>query len=725
MRGWIIDCHPDYDQDLMVLWARTESGVERLEKDFVPEFFVSSSPERLRSLPKKLRMLGLDDCSLERRWTGLGEREREVLRVPVRRYADLADMARTVDRWGGYSDHRLFNVDLRLDQRYFLLHHIFPMGLIDLTEMRSMDSPFRHQYRLPPLRESEMEVTVDVHGIPTFDDPLLRVRVDDVTLDGGEESVLNELGALIMERDPDIIYTDRGDDFYLQYLARRAEEHQVPLHLGREGGKRIGKSRSYFTYGRIVYKPPAYKLKGRMHIDRGQSFMFSESGLYGLIDLSRLSGIPLQDLSRLSPGSAISAMQVNKAMRTGHLILWKKNLPEDFKTARELMMCDRGGFIHDPVVGVHEGVTEVDFSSLYPNIMVRYNISPETLGCECCPRSSRRAPGIDLPVCERRKGLIPRVLEPLISRRTAAKRLAKEMPEQREVFEQRSKILKWVLVTCFGYMGYRNARFGRIECHEAITAYGREILMRSSELAREMGFRVLHGIVDSLWLSGEGDPRALCDAVQREFQIPLEIEGTYRWIVFLPCVTTGVGALNRYYGLLQSGEMKKRGIAMRRSDTPILVREMQGEMLLLLAKASDADTLLEMIPGTLRILDGYISRLRNGEIPLMKLVLTKRVSKLPEEYVHSNHSTAAIRQLESMGFRVPPGKSVTFVILDGQSKDPWKRVRVKELMEGDESYDAESYVRLAARATAELIAPFGWDYERVGRRLDLSEGKRV
>jgi len=58
---------------------------------------------------------------------------------------------------------------------------------------------------------------------------------------------------------------------------------------------------------------------------------------------------------------------------------------------------------------------------------------------------------------------------------------------------KKQNLLKWLLVTSFGYMGYNKARFGRIECHESITAYGREILLQTIDLAEEMGFEILHG----------------------------------------------------------------------------------------------------------------------------------------------------------------------------------------------------------------------------------------
>ncbi|HRR67132.1 MAG TPA: DNA polymerase domain-containing protein, partial [Methanomassiliicoccales archaeon] len=209
-------------------------------------------------------------------------------------------------------------------------------------------------------------------------------------------------------------------------LERCAARNEMELELGREGGKRLGKGKSYFTYGRILYKPPAYKLRGRIHLDKGSSFIYQEGGMAGLIDLCRLARISMQDMARMSPGSAISAMQVNEASKMGSLVMWKKNLPEGFKTAAELVACDRGGLIYEPKVGLHERVQEVDFTSLYPSIMVRHNISPETLNCECCSDGGEPVPGLGYWTCTKRQGLLGRVLEPLVRRRIALKRLKRE-----------------------------------------------------------------------------------------------------------------------------------------------------------------------------------------------------------------------------------------------------------------------------------------------------------
>jgi DNA polymerase elongation subunit (family B) len=433
--------------------------------------------------------------------------------------------------------------------------------------------------------------------------------------------------------------------------------------------------------------------------------------------------IPLQDLSRLSPGSAISAMQVNEAVRSGHVVLWKKNLPEDFKTAGALIASDRGGFIYEPRVGVHDGVWEVDFFSLYPSIMVVHNISPETVMCACCPRSSRTVPELGYRICERHQGLVPKVLVPILDRRRTYKELRKQGGRKGEMYDQRAKALKWVLVTCFGYTGYRNARFGRIECHESITAFGRDILIRSADLAERRGFEVLHGIVDSLWLKGGGDIRSYCQEVSREMKIPLNLEGQYAWIVFLPNISTGVGALNRYYGRFESGELKLRGIAVRRKDTPALVEDLQQDMLHHLSPAEDARSFLELVPSALEVVDRYAEEVRSGGVSRDRLVMRKSISRRLEEYVQFNDSVAALRQLHDQGFDLQPGQAVEYLITDSKSRSSWQRVKAAPFLDGDERYDAERYVEFALRGAAELLSPFGWGFSELRIRDERMRSK--
>ena len=107
-----------------------------------------------------------------------------------------------------------------------------------------------------------------------------------------------------------------------------------------------------------------------------------------------------------------------------YLIPWRKGGPEDFKTAWDLLVADQGGLVFQPPIGIIEGVAEVDFASMYPTIMAIHNLSAETVLCECC--ENHRVPESSYTVCEKREGMVPKVLRPLLARRTWLKRMAKE-----------------------------------------------------------------------------------------------------------------------------------------------------------------------------------------------------------------------------------------------------------------------------------------------------------
>ena len=88
------------------------------------------------------------------------------------------------------------------------------------------------------------------------------------------------------------------------------------------------------------------------------------------------------------------------------------------------------------------------------------------------------------------------VVAPIIERRT---QLKQKRQSKGDMFDQQQNALKWLLVTCFGYTGYKNARFGRIEAHEAIW-WAREILLQTIAMAEEDGWQVRHAIVDCVWI---------------------------------------------------------------------------------------------------------------------------------------------------------------------------------------------------------------------------------
>ncbi len=735
--GFLLDVQPDFDRNRMTSWVLGVGGPRvRVRDRFAPTFYVHGARDDVNHLARTLKTFrSVESLEFENRRLELGRAPlREVLAVTVGRLEEFSRLPKMIDAAGGYRRFTLYNVELSLAQRYMFERGLFPTAHLRLHPGPAFevdDSRLSTDYPMPPFRQALLSaVPRAARKIPNLQDPVGSAtlvteatgggepQVD--TVEGEEETVLRGLFASMVRRDPDIVITHGGDSFLLPYLyarARAAGLDEDTFFLGREpqAFKAARRQRSYFSYGKVVYKPAAHTLRGRVHFDRGSSFSFGQSGLWGTVELSRLSGLPLQTTARQSPGTAISSMEVHRAMEDGALVCWKKNVPEEFKGLDQLFLADRGGFIFEPRVGAHSGILELDFTSLYPNIMVKHNLSLETLNCKCCRGGARRVPVLDYHICEREFGLIPRVLGPLVERRTRYKRLKKELkvsdPAAARVFEERCTMLKWVLVTSFGYTGYKNARFGKIECHEAINAFAREIMLKTMRVAEISGFEVLHGIIDSLWLKprrGACGPEELVRRIEDAIGIQISLEGTYRWIVFLPNKESKVGALNRYYGLFEDGEFKVRGIELRKHDTPPFFREVQTEILRLLSAARDGEAFLRMMPEVDALAERHKARLKAGQVAPADLVYARSVSKSIEEYRQFNHQLACLKQLREHGVEAAAGETVRFVVTNAASRD-WKtRVRAAELMDKDTPYDGGFYCREIDRMVSTMF-----DFARV------------
>lgn len=542
----------------------------------------------------------------------------------------------------------------------------------------------------------------------------------ELVLDGHDQDMYETLARLIHEHDPDVLLTDWGDDFLLPELVQAAHALRVKIDWNRdvESQVHIGQEHTYFSYGQVRHRAPIVTCFGRLHIDVKNSFLHTEGELDGLFELARLSSLPVQRLARTTIGTAMSAMQLLTAIRRKVLIPVDKRQPEDWKTAEQLIFSDKGGLVYQPTLGFHQDVLELDFASLYPAIMVRLNVSPETINCQCCRTDSqpKRVPEIGYQVCTKRRGLVSETLEIILNKRAEFKRRMHDphtLPARRAAYDRRQNTLKWILVTCFGYLGFKNARFGRIEAHESVTAYGRELLLRAKEVAEQAGFRFLHGIVDSIWLYKPGVTQLEAEHLSQQIfavtQIQMKIEGIYHWIAFLPSKEDPLMPVaNRYFGLFRSGKYKVRGIELRRHDTPGLVLEFQQALLDSCAECKSISALVAHLPQALEILDDYLERLARGTVPMDFLSLNRRLSRDPKSYQQKTLTAVVAQELMGRGVELSPGEMVQYVITDSQSQVATTRARALAWIDADWTYDTAAYQLMLLRAFDSLFSLLGY-----------------
>jgi len=426
---WIFD---SYYKGCVKLWGR-EQGLRQSSFAYPPSFYMhlkdpAGYNEMIEALETRFRA---EECSF-RTIFGVLQGHR------IYASRKVAEKIEVQTRYAA----ELYNVDVRQDQRYMAEHDIFPCGDGD-------ESRFSPDFEVP-LTSLELQVA----GDPSMPGEISRVEVLDGhkrRLEGPERTVISDFLELIKAHDPDLILLPYADT-WVPLIVKRANRYGLEPSISRSGFfKQIG-SRSYWSYGQVKHKDGALIPEGRVLIDTAKSFTYLEGGLKGVLMASRLSGLSPNLTSRFTPGTLISSYEVFEALRRGVAVPFRKRDAEGLRNICELKATDKGGMIFQPEPGVYEKVHQIDFTSLYPSIIVKYNLSPET---------------IEHPEL---RGFLSTVLSSLLKLRIETKRLKKTDPEYKGI----DSILKWMLVTCFGYTGYRNAKFGQIEVHERITGISRE-----------------------------------------------------------------------------------------------------------------------------------------------------------------------------------------------------------------------------------------------------------
>ncbi|WAI00911.1 type B DNA-directed DNA polymerase [Methanogenium organophilum] len=637
----------------ITLWTKAGGHVDAITREFRPPFYCTLTDETAHweMVDALTEKYGAYPCTFQ---TIYGEERGYCIHAS-------RDVAEEIERQTQFSAS-LYNVDLQKSQLYCAAKGCLPCST-------GTQSPFSAETTHPLTT-----ITIRPAGRPETTRTLTDVQVTgrrSHLLRGSEPSVVHDLFTVITDEDPDLMLFHSIDRWADRILAA-SEKAGIPCALSRTGRYRRLREMSYTSYGQMRHRPPALIPEGRVLIDTDASFMYRTGGLAGVFLASRLTGIPPNLTSRFTPGTIISSYECSEALKRGIAIPFRKNDAEATRNCRDVRLDDRGGLILQPVPGLYGAASQIDFTSFYPSIIVNYNISPETLADP------------------EKDGFLPAVIDPLLKFRIKMKAKKREDPH----YAGMDAVLKWMLVTCFGYTGYKNARFGRIEMHEKITAISADILGSVKRMAEEMGYTVLHGIVDCLWVQG-GDGTDLKKRIEEVTAIPTEQED-YDWLVFLP-QKDGSGSYTNYFGRLADGTMKLRGVAAQRRDTPPYVCAMQEACFSLMAEAASPDELAGYEEPVTALYRSYRDSMTDA--PASSFVIHRRLSKTA--YQNNSISAAVVRMYRAEGVPPEPGMDVEYLVQDARTKTVVPGWRAKN---PDYSY----YAALLEKAWREVYFPFQW-----------------
>jgi len=386
--------------------------------------------------------------------------------------------------------------------------------------------------------------------------------------------------------------------------------------------------------------------------DAESTYGLAEKFLPFAMQLSSLTGLTLDQVGAASVGYRVEWFLMREAYKANELI------PNRVERAYETY---RGAIVLEPKRGIHENVAVLDFSSMYPNIMIKYNVGPDTYvkEYENIPDSECWiAPEVKHKFRKNPPGFFKRVLTMLITLRKEVRKLMKNYPPdspEYRLYDERQKALKILANAMYGYMGWTGARWYCKPAAEAVTAWGRETIRKAIAIAKELGLEVIYGDTDSLFIKyDEAKIRKFIERIEKELGFEIKVDKIYKRVFFTE-------AKKRYCGLLTDGRIDIVGFEAIRGDWADIAKEVQEKVIEIVLKEGSVSKAVDYVRN-------IISMLKQGKIPIDKLIIWKTLTKRLEEYaVDAPHVVAAKRLIEAGG-RVTVGEKIGYVIVKGSGK---------------------------------------------------------
>jgi len=670
VEGWLLDVRVDGDR--AHLWIRDpERGRVKLSDWYRPDFYAEPhgmGASRLRDLLEEHDDLA--GVTVERRFSSIQDMsEVEVLRVRVADAGRFRRVQKEIEALPCVGE--TYDADMEHELRYLADRGLAPMGKVRVEadgdrRIRSITPlPLGLELEPPPLEVLRFGMRLEDGVVMTFD-PALEVEY---VFRGPARRILRDFLDHFADLDPDIV-------------ACRGVDLAAALQLGGDHGLR--------RFGAVRRGEPVL-WGGRAHVGLST---YGRLGLAGLVERVMYTRLPSRLSSEWAAGRAIESRQCYEARRRGVLVPRRGGF-QPVMTLGEFLLLDHGGLIFAPEVGLHEDVAALDFESMFPSLITRRNISYENV------RGGRGG-----------EGFLVDFTRETLERRLHFKRLRRKLPkDSREWFwcEGRQLALKEILFCTYGYSGCWANRFGNFDTFMEINRVARNTLVESMGVARARGYRTIYGNNDSLFLHRPGatreDYEALAGEIARRVGLPMAVEALFRFLVLLPQKNdSGLGAINRYYGRLDDGGHKHRGIELRRRDTPPYVARVQERAIeALLGCDSLEGVRTEGVRRARRVIEEACLRLRRGEVSTEELRISVALRREPREYRARLPHVAAAEALGISGARVGAGSLVDYVYVDAGHGNRFRRVRPAAYGGG---FDAEKYVELVREAGRSILMPF-------------------
>jgi len=379
-----------------------------------------------------------------------------------------------------------------------------------------------------------------------------------------EKEMIKSFVKIVKDNNVDVIVGYNSDNFDFPYIRDRAAKYDINLDFGMDGSelkflKRGYASsasfkgmihvdlylvmRRYISLDRYTLERVYLELFGEEKIevqgdriyefwDNGgkqldnlfdyslddvvSTLKIAEETLPLSLELTRIVGQPLFDLTRMATGQQAEWYLVRKAYEYNEIV---PNKPSGMNSSKRSASAV-GGYVKEPEKGLHNNLVQFDFRSLYPSIIISKNVSPDVLlqknlGEDYNIANSLKSeknleendtnynipPEYNHEFAKNPQGFIPSVIWNVVSERLKIKNQMNETedPTEKRILKVQQDALKRLANTMYGIYGFSRFRWYSMACAESITAWGREYIKETMVKAEEYGFKAIYADTDGFY----------------------------------------------------------------------------------------------------------------------------------------------------------------------------------------------------------------------------------
>jgi DNA polymerase I len=370
------------------------------------------------------------------------------------------------------------------------------------------------------------------------------------------------------------------------------------------------------------------------------------------MQLANLTSLPLDHVMTAAVGFRVEWFLIKRGQKIGELI--PRRIEQPYRSYT-------GGLVLSPKPGLHENIAVLDFKSMYPNIMITYNLSPDTYIAPEEPQPPSgvyKTPEVKHKFRKAPPGFYKEALTFLINIRGNIRQKMKTLKSKTveyQVLDARQKAVKVITNAAYGYAGWVGARWYIKPVAEAAAAWGRYTILAASQMAEEAGIQVVYGDTDSLFLNyNESKVLKIKEKIKRKLKLDIEISEVYKRIFFTE-------AKKRYAGLLKDGTLDIVGLEVIRGDWAEVAKKVQEHVLEIILKESSPNKAIDYV-------HTIIGDLKHRKIPFRDLIIWKNLTKSPDDYAIKAPHVEAAKILKEKGWRLTSGDKVGYVILTGKGR---------------------------------------------------------